>query len=1225
MRKLPVLFLCILLYLAGHSQVQQIVLFSENFETDTSGNADFIFNTDTGGAAPGHGNNNWTVNAQYNGNPLYPNTPNEDSTANGGIIYLAPYSHYLHIHDKTAVASGVANDNWNTTSASDQFCYLSESFCTLGLTDVIFTFFWICQGDSNAYGQVYYSANGGAWRPTGRNKYNNQSDWIYETIQDPAFNNLQNLQFGFRWVNPVSSDSSDVAFGIDDIIAVGNYDSINSPTTITMVADTAADTVICQGDPIYFSLYFSGALCDGDYDLQMSDASGSFAPQHYIDLGTYTLGSDNAIIDLPTAPTPTSLTGSCFKFRVVRETPPIIVTDTFECIKIIKCPVTIFNVNVPVLTDQDTACILSEIDVFFNSTGNFQPGNDYIAELSDSTGSFTDSTYLGKLPSAASYPVMPGDVTGLIPAGVPPACGYYIRVRSTNPPAIGPTFGPYCLTQCDELTNNHTDIKLCISSGPYPACDDSLLIQPHDWPDSAQYDTCNNWTVQVLNMNPFFVVNTGFFGVFHDSLGGYYKICAPSTADSLPFAPGMYYMRIISSCSNETWNETGTIVRITVGAPQTTPPVITVLGDTSFCQNASAEVQLYVSPFNSPPSNYYWTSNLLNNGDPFTWMYDPLNITLNNSVTPGTYKFYVQENNYGCVGPISAPAQITIVGPPVDTISGPPQICVGDTATFHISFLPNTHWSWKGGNLLDSSDVQLQTYFETTGSFQLACTSTNSCQESSTVYFPVKVIKPFSIDIAPGDTTICAGQPLTLGVETGLDQRTLFTDQNGNITKPGGMFNLVTHADVTIDSIAVRYANGGPVTALVFGKNGSFLGYEQNSAAWSKLGQATFIAKQNKMNVIPTELNLPIQQGDSFAFYVTANSGSFNSYFTQGVGIETGVVYNSDGIIDFEQGTWNLYPFGSYVGPYVLDAEIFYTTRAGLNYIWSNGDSGQVIRLNPVQSGSYSAFVYDTIGCSNETTISVTVDTIPSVYAGPDTTVCPDSNYVMIATASAPNLLWQPGRGLSDSTILTPTFNYADTMLYVLSATGANGCAGRDTVQISVIKVLLNLPPLPPICSDSTVTIAASSSASQIVWSPAEGLNRTDTINPVFKYTQSITYQVTATELGCNITDSLHIDVEYCLSHLVAPKAFAPNGNGMNENFTVYGDNIETYEIKIFNRWGEEVYYSNDVSELNQPGRGWNGTYKGKLQDAGSFAYYITAKDITGKTIQLKGNLILIR
>ncbi len=278
LNKLITLFLIGIFSMAARSQ--QVVLYSENFENGPSA---FILNSGGPGANTGH--NQWVVNDSFTGMPYYPNTPNEDSVVLGQITN-APYSYYLHIHDATTAA--VANDNWNTQSASSNFCYTGTGFCTLGVSNVILTFFWICEGDSNAnpnaYGQVYYSANGGPWVPTGQSKDYGQSKWQYESIQDPGMVNVQNLQIGFRCTNPLTSDSTDVSFGIDDIIMVGNYDSINNPTQITTAV---LNDTICQGDQQVFYMGLSQPLCDGTYEIEMSNAMQLNNPSN---LGILSLG-----------------------------------------------------------------------------------------------------------------------------------------------------------------------------------------------------------------------------------------------------------------------------------------------------------------------------------------------------------------------------------------------------------------------------------------------------------------------------------------------------------------------------------------------------------------------------------------------------------------------------------------------------------------------------------------------------------------------------------------------------------------------------------------------------------------------------------------------------------------------------------------------------------------------------------------------------------------------
>ena len=473
MRKIYLLIFSILV--GSFLSAQQILLYTETFENNPN------LSFDVTGIDTSIGNNDWVINNQYNGQSIYPNTPPQDSTINGDSIYLAPHSHYLHIHDINA-SDGVANANWNTNSPSSRFCTLGSSFCTLALTDVTFTFSWMCEGDTNAYGQVYYSVNGGPWTPTGQAKYYNQSKWRYEVIHDTAFNNVSELQFGFRWVNPISMHTSDISFSVDDIVAAGVYDSIN-PTKFSILE--LIDTPICQGDIGYALIEISPPLCGGNYVLQMSDANGSFA-NPYNGPYYYPLSAADTFIFAQIVPSQ-NMHGNCFRVRFVRTDPfPYIIGDTSACFSIMQCNNVVYNVTAPVMNDIDTACILSELDVHFNSGnangsgGVFGHNNIYYAQLSDTLGNFANPTTLGHLATSDSFPIYnpQGNIQCVIPSGVIPACGYYIRVYSTNPYSVSDSIGPFCLTKCDVLTNNQTDIHFCVASGPYPQCD-TIQIHPH--------------------------------------------------------------------------------------------------------------------------------------------------------------------------------------------------------------------------------------------------------------------------------------------------------------------------------------------------------------------------------------------------------------------------------------------------------------------------------------------------------------------------------------------------------------------------------------------------------------------------------------------------------------------------------------------------------------------------------------------------------------------------
>lgn len=99
--------------------------------------------------------------------------------------------------------------------------------------------------------------------------------------------------------------------------------------------------------------------------------------------------------------------------------------------------ITTSNVNPTVYCPGDN------ITVNFTSTGTFNAGNIYTAQLSDATGSFAAPVTLGTLNSTANS----GTINGTIPGGTPAGTGYKIRVVSSNPAVTGTEVGPITINQ----------------------------------------------------------------------------------------------------------------------------------------------------------------------------------------------------------------------------------------------------------------------------------------------------------------------------------------------------------------------------------------------------------------------------------------------------------------------------------------------------------------------------------------------------------------------------------------------------------------------------------------------------------------------------------------------------------------------------------------------------------------------------------------------------------
>ncbi len=120
--------------------------------------------------------------------------------------------------------------------------------------------------------------------------------------------------------------------------------------------------------------------------------------------------------------------------------------------------------------------------------------------------------------------------------------------------------------------------------------------------------------------------------------------------------------------------------------------------------------------------------------------------------------------------------------------------------------------------------------------------------------------------------------------------------------------------------------------------------------------------------------------------------------------------------------------------------------------------------------------------------------------------------------------------------------------------------------------------------------------------------------------TRQICYRITATENGGNQQQSQSNTLcMYFLPTIIVPNAFSPNNDNINDVFNISAIGIESYELTIYNRWGERVYSG------TQKDKGWDGTFRKKLCAEGNYLYKLSAKPYIGKGIYQRGNLQLLR
>ncbi|MCB9185147.1 MAG: choice-of-anchor L domain-containing protein [Flavobacteriales bacterium] len=117
--------------------------------------------------------------------------------------------------------------------------------------------------------------------------------------------------------------------------------------------------------------------------------------------------------------------------------------------------------------------------------------------------------------------------------------------------------------------------------------------------------------------------------------------------------------------------------------------------------------------------------------------------------------------------------------------------------------------------------------------------------------------------------------------------------------------------------------------------------------------------------------------------------------------------------------------------------------------------------------------------------------------------------------------------------------------------------------------------------------------------------------------TFSIT-QIVTTANGCMDTISGKVEVKPHFT-LYIPNAFTPDDNDLNETWIPQGQSIKSFEMTIYNRWNQELFFSASLDE------GWDGTFMGKPVPQGVYVYHVRVIDILGEPHIYRGRFSLIR
>jgi gliding motility-associated-like protein len=130
--------------------------------------------------------------------------------------------------------------------------------------------------------------------------------------------------------------------------------------------------------------------------------------------------------------------------------------------------------------------------------------------------------------------------------------------------------------------------------------------------------------------------------------------------------------------------------------------------------------------------------------------------------------------------------------------------------------------------------------------------------------------------------------------------------------------------------------------------------------------------------------------------------------------------------------------------------------------------------------------------------------------------------------------------------------------------------------------------------------------------------------NPSYTYSDTGLYTIklrATSQRGCTDTIVKKNYIEIVPQVIVhTPNAFSPNNDGHNDQYRVEASIFSSFEIFIYNRWGELLYESNSYE-----GHGWDGTYNGSKVQEDVYMYIVKVTGLKGKEYQYSGNITLLR
>lgn len=251
------------------------------------------------------------------------------------------------------------------------------------------------------------------------------------------------------------------------------------------------------------------------------------------------------------------------------------------------------------------------------------------------------------------------------------------------------------------------------------------------------------------------------------------------------------------------------------------------------------------------------------------------------------------------------------------------------------------------------------------------------------------------------------------------------------------------------------------------------------------------------------------------------------------------------------------------------------------NYLWQNGETQPEITVT--NNGTYH-LATQAGNCVLSDSVEVSFKPKPTVYLGNDSTFCGRVSHTFDPVTNASRFKWNTGD-------TTRTLAVNEHGQYSLRVETEENCHNADTVLL-----FLETYPTAPFHSDTVVCgdialLNAGNPNCTMLWNTGEQTQE-------IQVSTSGLYWVKIENEHCAIIDSINLTlIEFCDYHVHIPNTFTPNADGLNDCFSPTFINITSIDLKIYSRWGELIYQTDNKNDC------WDGKHKGEACPAEVYFY----------------------